>query len=68
MKHDGGSTPYEKSHSAKPASLKSHKATAGRGSPGVSGKGDQHKSMSPDMSHPDSHAAFESLGCGESGE
>jgi hypothetical protein len=60
-----GSTPYMKSHSAKPASLASHGATAGRGGSGVIGRGDDFKSHAPDLEHPDSHAAFERLGVAE---
>lgn len=63
-----GPTPYKKSHSAKPASLASHAATAGRGGVGVMGGADGNKGMKSDVSHPDSHAAFEQLGAGEAGE
>jgi hypothetical protein len=66
--HGRGPTPYRKSHSAKPASLASHAATAGRGGRGVIGGADGNKGTRSDISHPDSHAAFEQLGVGESGE
>jgi hypothetical protein len=57
-----GSTPYRKSHSASPGTLKQHDATAGRGASGIFGGADQHKSHSEDLEHPQSHAEFEELG------
>jgi len=60
--HGRGSTPYKKSHSAKPASKESHSALSGRGGTGVIGRGDQHKGHSEDIAHPQSHAEFEKLG------
>jgi hypothetical protein len=63
--HGIGSTPYMKSHSAAPASLKSHDATSGRGGGGVIGKADDFKGHAKDLEHPDSHEAFERLGVAE---
>lgn len=63
-----GPTPYRKSHSVKPASMAAHSATSGRGGPGVFGGADGNKGARSDISHPDSHAAFEQLGAGDSGE
>lgn len=60
-----GPTPYKKSHSAAPASLKAHDATSGRGGGGVIGKADDHKGYSEDIAHPESHSAFERLGVAE---
>lgn len=59
-----GSTPYKRSHSAKPngLSIADHEATSGRGGSGVFGKGDGFKGHAPDLEHPMSHAEFESLG------
>ena len=57
-----GSTPYKRSHSAKPASLSEHEATSGRGGSGIIGGGDDFKGHKSDIEHPDSHAAFEDLG------
>lgn len=59
-----GPTPYKKSQSASPASLARHSATSGRGARGVFGGADQNKTAGADVSHPDSHAEFERLGCG----
>lgn len=59
-----GPTPYSKSHSAAPGTLKQHQATAGRGAAGIYGKNDQHKGHSPDLEHPASHSEFEELGRG----
>ena len=59
-----GPTPYKKSHSVAPGTLKQHEATAGRGAPGIYGKGDGFKTHAQDIEHPESHAAFEELGRG----
>lgn len=63
-----GPNPYKKSHSVKPASMASHAANSGRGGKGVFGGADGNKGPRSDISHPESHAAFEELGRGDSGE
>jgi len=66
--HGRGPTPYKKSHSRKPASPGAHMGTAGRGGPGRLGGGDQVKGNREDLSHPETHAAFEGLGADGDGE
>lgn len=55
--HGRGATPYSRSHSSKPSghSAEAHSGTSGRGAPGV---------ISGPVGHPQTHAEFESLGCG----
>lgn len=57
-----GSTPYLKSHSAKPGTLAEHDATSGRGGSGIIGGGDSFKGHKEDLEHPSSHREFEDLG------
>ncbi len=64
-KHGRGPTPFSTSMSRKPAGLKAHKATSGRGSSGVQGGGrDSQEPMTGDIEHPQSHSGFEALGVG----
>ena len=60
--HGRGSTPYMKSHSAKPGTMDQHAATAGRGGSGIIGGADDFHGHKQDIEHPDSHSAFEELG------
>lgn len=57
-----GSTPYRKSQSCPPGTLKQHEGTSGRGGSGIIGKGDGFKNHSEDLEHPLSHDEFEELG------
>jgi hypothetical protein len=67
--HGRGPTPFHTSMSRKPAGLKTHKATSGRGMSGVQGGGrDSHEEMTDDIEHPQSHSGFEALGVGGSEE
>lgn len=63
-----GSTPYAKSHSAKPGTLAQHAASSGRGGPGKFGGADGNRGMRSDLGHPESHAAFEELGRSSEGK
>lgn len=74
MKEEGmpgvGPTPFKTSmSSAKNGhSIKAHMASAGRGGEGRIGRGDSVKTAGEDVSHPDSHGAFESLGVSGGGD
>lgn len=57
-----GPTPYNRSHSTKPASMASQAGTTGRGGRGVFGTPTSNKGGGPKYEHPQSHAAFEKLG------
>ena len=59
-----GSTPYAKSMSKAPAATTVTKHI-GRGGPGRFGGADQNKGMTNEVSHPQSHEAFEELGRGD---
>lgn len=65
--HGRGSTPFKLSQSSAPKghSIEAHMSDTGRGGSGILGKGDSFKGHAPDIAHPDTHAAFESLGVDE---